>query len=101
MKAKFLNKINRCAGDTAIGEMSVPMKSTDLSYFDGSSEIVDSDGVVYHLVKWGTLRYYIERGADTDRVIGYNGRYGQGFMILTCNKNSSMYSHLAYYVREK
>lgn len=103
---------NRSVHDYEIFSSSVPIDSTDLQLYNEEGNVtckmikdmpplmMDSYGRIYRLVKIGHIRGYIERKGEK-RVIGYRGRFGDGYMLLFPSWDYHVYSRIGYYIRER
>ena len=111
IKGIDLPRYNRSVHDYEIFCSSVPIDSTDLELYNEEGNVtckvikdmpplmMDSRGRIYRLIKIGHIRTYIDRKGGK-RVIGYAGRFGEGYMLLFPSWDYTTYSRVGYYVCE-
>lgn len=60
---------------------------------------LDLENAGYRLHHVSLYRGYVSRkGRGELPVENYNGRYGRGCVVRSCNYNSTIYSYISYYI---
>ena len=111
IQANTLPKLCRSYTDYELVKLCVSLDRTDLNIYNEEGNctckvirdlpeiMIDGNGIVFHLVKEGSIRTYLHRN-ENKLVCGYRGNKGEGYMLIIPSWEQVKYTKLGYYVQK-